>query len=125
MATGIGTRIKRARERKRWTQRQLADALGVDRKTVDNWENGRTRPASSIGAIEDVLGVSLSEDAGAPEVPRELEAYPDLVEDIRRRYPRPDDHGPMLEAIAATLRGDPPPTSPAEEDPSNGRRRAG
>ena len=56
----IGTAIKRARERKRWTQRQLADALGVDIKTVDNWENGRTRPRSSIGALEEVLGVSLS-----------------------------------------------------------------
>ena len=66
MATDIGTRIKRARERKRWTQRQLADALEVDRKTVDNWENGRTRPARSIGALEDVLGVRLGDSDGAP-----------------------------------------------------------
>lgn len=58
--TRIGTSIKRARERKRWTQRQLADALGVDRKTVDNWENHRTSPRSSIGALEEVLGVSLT-----------------------------------------------------------------
>jgi transcriptional regulator with XRE-family HTH domain len=62
--TRIGTAIKRARERKRWTQRQLADVLGVDVKSVDNWENGRTRPRNRIGAIEDVLGVSLS---GEPE----------------------------------------------------------
>ncbi len=38
MATGqpasLGTRIKRARERKRWTQRELADALHVNIKTV-------------------------------------------------------------------------------------------
>lgn len=61
----IGTSIKRARERKRWTQRQLADALGVDRKSVDNWENGRTSPRSSIGALEEVLGISLA--GPAPE----------------------------------------------------------
>lgn len=58
MASGpdLGTRIKRARERLRLSQQQLADRLGVDRKSVDNWENGRTRPRSSLGALEAVLG---------------------------------------------------------------------
>jgi transcriptional regulator with XRE-family HTH domain len=73
----LGTRIKRARERKRWTQQQLADAIHVDRKTVDNWENGRTSPRSSIGALEDVLGVMLTagEDPGesAADVAHRLE----------------------------------------------------
>lgn len=63
----IGTAIKRARERKRWTQRQLADALRVNIKTVDNWENGRTSPRSSIGAIEEVLGISLDGGQAEPE----------------------------------------------------------
>jgi transcriptional regulator with XRE-family HTH domain len=66
MATGPGSRIKRARERRRWTQQELAYQLGVDRKTVDNWENGRTRPRSSAGAIEAVLGIRLD---GADEAP--------------------------------------------------------
>lgn len=38
--------------------------LEVDRKTVDNWENDRTYPRSSIGAIELVLGVNLTDDQG-------------------------------------------------------------
>lgn len=67
MATDIGTRIKRARERKRWTQRQLAGALQVNVKTVDNWENGRTSPRSSIGALEEVLGVSLGDEEAVTE----------------------------------------------------------
>lgn len=61
----IGTRIRRARERKRWTQQQLADAIGVNIKSVDNWENGRTRPRGSIGALEVVLGTTLGDDAAA------------------------------------------------------------
>ena len=56
----LGTLIKRARERKRWTQRQLADALGVDIKSVSNWETGRTSPKNSTGALEEVLGISLT-----------------------------------------------------------------
>lgn len=91
MATepAIGTRIKRARERKRWTQKQLAGKIGVSQKTVDNWENGRTSPKNSIGALEDVLGVSLS---GAPpprpEIPdrlrREIEQTEGLTDEERR-----------------------------------------
>lgn len=83
MATEIGTSIKRARERKRWSQQRLADALGVDRKTVDNWENGRTRPRSSIGAIEEVLGVSLD---GEPRrelpTPAEMERLRQHIRDV-------------------------------------------
>jgi transcriptional regulator with XRE-family HTH domain len=92
MATelALGTRIKRARERRRWTQQQLADALRVDRKTVDNWENGRAYPRSSLGAIEDVLGVRPGdEDEGrarpvSPQTRREIAELLDDEED--RRY---------------------------------------
>lgn len=64
MATDLGTTIKRARERKRWTQQQLAEAVGVSQKTIDNWENGRTEPRSSLGALEVVLDVNLSGGTG-------------------------------------------------------------
>jgi len=52
----LGRRIRRARERARLTQRQLADAVGVDRKTVGNWESGTSHPRSSLGRLETVLG---------------------------------------------------------------------
>jgi transcriptional regulator with XRE-family HTH domain len=67
MATepAIGTKIKRARERKRWTQKQLAEAVGVSQKTIDNWEHGHTKPRSAIGALEEVLDVSLDDEAVA------------------------------------------------------------
>jgi DNA-binding XRE family transcriptional regulator len=52
----LGTRIRRARERARLTQAQLAEQVGVDRKTIDNWENNRSRPRSRLAALEEVLG---------------------------------------------------------------------
>lgn len=52
----LGWRIRRARERARLTQRQLAEAVGVDRKTVGNWESGVSSPRSSLGRLETVLG---------------------------------------------------------------------
>lgn len=90
-----GRVIKRARERHRWTQAQLAEALGVDRKTVDNWENGRRSPRSSAGAIEDVLGINL--DTGdtvvhslvqSATVPEAIDADPVLSDDDRRALKR-------------------------------------
>lgn len=47
----LGRAIKDARERRHLTQQQLADVLGVDRKTVDNWENERTIPRNRMGAL--------------------------------------------------------------------------
>jgi len=67
MAARIGSKIRRARERLHWTQQKLADALGVDRKTVDNWENDRTYPRNRIGALEEVLGVTFAEDEPPPD----------------------------------------------------------
>lgn len=112
MATDIGTRIKRARERKRWTQSQLADALKVNRKTVDNWENGRTQPASSIGALEEVLGVSLDE-----EVPDR--SPPARLRDSTREAIRADPAvGDMAEWVISYIEGLASGTiRPAEDDP--------
>lgn len=51
----LGLRLRRARERARLTQRELAEAVGVDRKTVGNWESGVSSPRSSLGRLEAVL----------------------------------------------------------------------
>jgi len=76
-AAEFGHRIRRARERKRWTQGELAAALGVGVRSVGRWERGEAVPRSAIGAIEQVL--SLSFDGAEPD-PRE-DAIRDLGED--------------------------------------------
>ena len=58
--TPLGIVIARARQRKRWTQTELAKRLGVTRGAVTNWETGVSYPKRTIGAIEEVLGVDLS-----------------------------------------------------------------
>ena len=70
----IGIVIRRARERKRWTQKDLAKAVGVSRTTVDAWENDRSWPRNRIGAIEAVLGISLN--GGPPPAPAPGELSP-------------------------------------------------
>lgn len=93
--TPIGTRIRRARERLLWTQRQLADALEVDEKTVRNWEADRGYPRNRIGALEQVLGVSLDGEEPSPrpeyddpDLQRVWELSDGLPEDARRELVR-------------------------------------
>jgi transcriptional regulator with XRE-family HTH domain len=63
--TRIGTKIKRARERKRMSQQELADKLGVSRSAVNAWERDRSYPRSSIGALEDILSITIDDEPAA------------------------------------------------------------
>lgn len=71
----IGTRLRRAIERKRMSQADVADALHVSRSAVNAWVNDRAWPMNSIGALEDLLGIDLT----GPE-PRNQDIYTDPTE---------------------------------------------
>jgi ribosome-binding protein aMBF1 (putative translation factor) len=69
----VGSRIAKRRQQLRLTQAQLAARIGVNRTTVASWETGQHFPQRHQGAIEDVLGVSLTGEI-------EAEVYTDPVE---------------------------------------------
>ena len=86
----IGTRIKRARERKRMTQAQLAEMVGVSVRAVGDWENDRAFPRNSIGALEQALGIQLDDPESSPSGPREslrdqVRRIEDLARELRAR----------------------------------------
>jgi transcriptional regulator with XRE-family HTH domain len=56
----IGAKIKNARIAAQLTQEQVAEALGVSRQTISNWENGKTYPdIVSVIKMSDLYTVSL------------------------------------------------------------------
>lgn len=57
-----GEAIKEARERRRITQQELADELGVSLRTVGAWERGESVPRSRMGAIREALGFERPDD---------------------------------------------------------------
>lgn len=64
----LGRRIQRLREARHLTQQQLADLVGVDRRSVVNWESDKSRPRSRMGALQEVFGISIIEpDDIAPD----------------------------------------------------------
>ncbi|MBR4993172.1 MAG: helix-turn-helix transcriptional regulator, partial [Lachnospiraceae bacterium] len=57
-----GASIKELRERKKMTQFQFADILGVSDKAVSKWETGKGYPdITMLEPIAKALGVSLTE----------------------------------------------------------------
>lgn len=56
----IGSKIKAARLAAQLTQEQVAEAMGVSRQTMSNWENGKTYPdIVSVIKMSDLYAVSL------------------------------------------------------------------
>lgn len=56
----IGAIIRKARSEQKITQEQAAEALGVSRQTVSNWENGRSYPdIASVIRMSDLYHISL------------------------------------------------------------------
>lgn len=60
MGLDIGTKIKQARIHAGLTQEQAAEALGVSRQTISNWENDKTYPdIVSVVKMSDLYAISL------------------------------------------------------------------
>lgn len=57
-----GNTIKELREKKRYTQKQLAELLNVSDKTISKWETGKGLPdVGIIAELAATLGISLAE----------------------------------------------------------------
>jgi transcriptional regulator with XRE-family HTH domain len=56
----IGARIRTVREEQEWTQDQLAEAVGVSRSAVAQWETGRAgQVTTNLTRVATALGVGV------------------------------------------------------------------
>ena len=74
----LASLIKESREAHGWTQQKLADALGVSKKTYQNWEFGLSMPPFDIGfKICQVLGEPIGRFVGRYLFPDSYEHEPE------------------------------------------------
>lgn len=61
----IGTRIRKLRHQRDWTQEELADQVGINKRNISRYESGHAEPRkSTLRKIADVLGASYEELMG-------------------------------------------------------------
>ena len=62
MEYDIGSKIKAARLKKKMTQEQVAELLGVSRQTISNWENEKSYPdIISVIELSSLYSISLDD----------------------------------------------------------------
>lgn len=60
-------RLSRLREKKGWSQYEVAQRLNIKRPRYNAWEQGISKPrADMLGKISDLFGVSIDDLLGAP-----------------------------------------------------------
>lgn len=77
----LGEIISTERQRRRLSQSDLAAKIGVHKKTISKWENGQQVPSRHLVAIEDALGIQLTNRQAVPARPTELSqmSYTELL----------------------------------------------
>ncbi|MCL6592881.1 MAG: helix-turn-helix transcriptional regulator [Alicyclobacillus sp.] len=65
----LGSRLRYSRKRKGYTQKQVAQRLGIDFTTVSKYENNRSEPDNdTLMRLADLYGVSVSYLLGTSEM---------------------------------------------------------
>ena len=78
----IGSKLKKARTEKGFTQEQTADALGVSRQTVSNWENNRSYPdIISVIKMSEIYSISLDHLLKEDDSMSKKQTYMDYLEE--------------------------------------------
>ena len=107
-----GSDIKREREKRGWTQRQLGDLLGVTNVAVSKWETNNTTPTYSHQVT---LRRLFTEDSPEPTtVERHAEQISRLRQEVQTLRAEMTRLVEMMQRMDgnAPSNGSPPPPSP-------------
>ncbi|MGN1342754.1 MAG: helix-turn-helix domain-containing protein [Bacilli bacterium] len=98
----VGKFIAECRKSKKLTQEQLAEKIGVSRKSISRWENGNSMPDYSIlDILCNTLDVSINELYYGKKM--EKEDYKNISEENLKLYIREKYSKQIL--IKRTIRG--------------------
>ena len=94
----FGQRLRQLRERRRLSQRALAEQVGVSRETITRLEADRLEPKTGLAMR---LEQALEADPGTLVYPTPAELFPDGVLDFRPvlRYCTPEGQKFMLQLV--------------------------
>lgn len=102
-----GERIRDLREAHAWTQRQLADKLQVDPKTVHNWEAGKELNPTNLRELAELLKVPMDYirfgERGVPDLTDMFASDPEALSQLDRIEERQEQILGELRALRLQL----------------------
>lgn len=106
----VGYNIKKRREEEVWSQKKLADKVGVQRSQISKWERGKVNPSDkSVACVARMFGIT----------PEELRyGDPPTVEAVlEKTIAALQECSDALSELKAARRAlsEPPPTTPLDE----------
>lgn len=88
----IGTRLRRLRHLRDWTQEELAAQAGISKRNISRYESGNVEPRkSTLLKLAQVLDVTCEELTGSEPINSELPDDPELIQVIRGLAELPGD----------------------------------
>lgn len=75
MTDQLHQRIRRARERARLSQADVARAIGVSVRTIVNWESGSSVPRNRMGALEELLNERFTSEGPVSTAPKDPDPH--------------------------------------------------
>jgi Zn-dependent peptidase ImmA (M78 family)/transcriptional regulator with XRE-family HTH domain len=115
--TGLGARLRLARERAGFSQQEVADALGVARELLSYWENEHRTPGlAHLARLGEAYGLTTGSLLGTEPEPALTEEHDLVYRSLRAQKPHTriavrrwlaflDDWAALLEACAVELPG--------------------
>jgi len=96
----LGRNIRKARLKKGWTQKQLAEAIGVKHNSISDWENGKSKPyADTLELIMGALDVDANTLLGWNDPERIKEDAEELADKIINN-PKIKEILPLIERLS-------------------------
>lgn len=96
----LGRNIRKARLKKGWTQKQLAEAIGVKHNSISDWENGKSKPyADTLELIMGALDVDANTLLGWNDPERIKEDAEELADKIINN-PKIKEILPLIEKLS-------------------------
>lgn len=101
----IGVQLRKLRRERDWTQAELAEAVGIDKRNISRYESGHIEPRkSTLLKFADALQVNVQELLGtAPAQDIEIEEDPELTRLLRDVSKLPDKDREALKRIISLV----------------------
>jgi len=114
--SGIGVRLKQARERAGLTQVELAAKLDISVRQYQHYEAGTTKPFAKIGEIAEATNVSVAWLLGGEDIDARLAALEEKALEVVELGERLEEMRHKVEQLLRLqqVRDDNPGTNPSD-----------